>query len=159
MENGKLFFVVNFQLSIVNFQFNTTMKHFITITLLLLAAGCSGGIKISGTVMYEEDGSPVKHGSVVFGTEKNTYQGLIKDGKYVSGRERPNQGIPAGQYKVWLLNVDDVDWKPNADNTDSVRVYTQNIDPQYISSSTTPLTLEVKSGTKTFDIKVRKPKR
>ncbi|MDR3233869.1 MAG: hypothetical protein LBT46_09445 [Planctomycetaceae bacterium] len=133
------------------------MKHYIILTLLLFAAGCSGGIKISGTVTYEEDGSPVKHGSVVFGDAQNTYQGLIKDGKYVSGNKQPNRGIPAGQYKVWLLNADDVDWKPNADNTDKVRVYTQNVAPEYTSSSTTPLTFEVKSsGAKTFDIKVKR---
>ncbi|MDR0608629.1 MAG: hypothetical protein LBG58_00790, partial [Planctomycetaceae bacterium] len=72
---------------------------------VLCLCGCGNGIKISGTVTYEEDGLPVERGFINFSGAAGSFSGIIKNGKYVTGGEKAVQGIPAGQYKVWFSGV------------------------------------------------------
>ncbi|MDR3181626.1 MAG: hypothetical protein LBT89_01695 [Planctomycetaceae bacterium] len=136
------------------------MKHFIAITLLLLAAGCSGGIKISGTVTYEEDGSPVKSGTVTFSGTQGNFTGVITNGKYATGNVRSVGGIPEGSYKVFFSGIADAEYTKvdKGGVMDWETKVTYLITPEYTSAATTPISFDVvKGGAKTFDIKVRKP--
>ncbi|MDR3234710.1 MAG: hypothetical protein LBT46_13795 [Planctomycetaceae bacterium] len=137
-------------------------KHFFTLTLLLLlaAAGCSGGIKITGTVSYEDDGSPVKAGTVTFSGAQGNFTGVIKNGKYATGNVRSVGGIPEGSYKVFFSGIADAEYKQvdKGGVMDWETKVTYLIMPEYTSAATTPISFEaVKGGPKVFDIKVRKP--
>jgi hypothetical protein len=84
---------------------NKLLTLFFPALLLLCLCGFGNGIKISGTVTYEEDGSPVEHGFVNFSGVTGCFSGMIKNGTYVTGGQKAVQGIPAGQYKVWFSGV------------------------------------------------------
>ena len=66
----------------------------------LFVVGCSQYVKVSGTVTYSDTGEPVKFGSVLFDSEKESGRGTIKDGKYSVGRIEDGDGISPGTYTV-----------------------------------------------------------
>ncbi|MDR3181353.1 MAG: hypothetical protein LBT89_00275 [Planctomycetaceae bacterium] len=127
------------------------MKHFIAITLLLalFAAGCSDRILIKGTVSYEDDGLPVKHGIIHFDSAVGSFSSTFTNGNYKTGGEKKVQGIPPGQYTVWLSNVHD-----STEEGGIVR----RVSSEFCSRNSSPLTFEVKKGgPRRFDLKVTKP--
>jgi hypothetical protein len=133
----------------------TTMKHFITITLLLLVAfGCSPRTRITGTVKYG-DGTPVAPGHIIFEDVKYSFVGDIDaDGTYVTGAEKAKDGIPNGVYKVYLGGYN----KPFVDFAAHKIQENITVDPKICSASTTDLVFEVKRNCpKTFDITVTRP--
>ncbi|MDR3183484.1 MAG: hypothetical protein LBT89_11320 [Planctomycetaceae bacterium] len=128
-------------------------RHFIAITLLLLAAGCSSGVRVSGTVTYEDDSSPVTHGSVLFSDAVHTYAAVIRNGRYVTD----SKGVLPSAYKITLSDTD----KTETSFTDSGLPFVKRtalIDPVYKMTNSSPLSLEVPSGgALKYDIKVKKP--
>jgi hypothetical protein len=136
------------------------MRHFVTITLLLLlAAGCGTGIRVSGTVTYEEDGSPVQQGSVNFSTDKSNFSGVISKGKYVTGGNKNVQGIPAGQYKIWLAGTDNIEVITDKDGTQIDVKFHPTVSREFTSASTTPLSFTVGQGGAMYNIVVKKPEK
>ncbi|MDR3232727.1 MAG: hypothetical protein LBT46_03530 [Planctomycetaceae bacterium] len=127
------------------------MKHYIILTLFLalLTAGCSNRILIKGTVTYEDDGSPVRHGIIHFDSDKGSYSSTFTNGNYKTGGEKKVQGIPPGQYTVWLSNVHD-----STEEGGIVR----RVSSEFCSRKNSPFAFEVKKGgPKRFDLKVTKP--
>jgi hypothetical protein len=138
---------------------NKEKKIFITSVLCLLFCftGCSGKIKISGTVTFS-DGTPVTKGNVVFDNGTQSYFGIIKDGTYVTGGNKAIEGIPNGTYKVWLAQTETTENTLDTDGHVTSYKVTQTIAKKFTSPNTTELTFEVKpDGQKTFDIVVEKP--
>jgi hypothetical protein len=126
--------------------------------LMFCITGCSGKTKISGTVTFS-DGTPVTKGSVVFDNGTESYFGTIKNnGTYVTGGNKQIEGIPNGNYKVWLAQTEITENILDADGHVASYKVTQTIAKKFISPNTTELTFEVKpDGQKIFDIVVEKP--
>lgn len=126
--------------------------------LMFCLIGCSGKTKISGTVTFS-DGTPVTKGNVVFDNGTESYFGIIKNnGTYVTGGNKQIEGIPNGNYKVWLAQTEIIENTLGANGRVTSYKVTQTITKKFTSLNTTELTFEVKpDGQKTFDIVVEKP--
>jgi hypothetical protein len=120
--------------------------------------GCSGKTKISGTVTFP-DGTPVTKGSVVFDNGTDSYFGTIKnDGTYITGGNKQVEGIPNGNYRVWLAQTEITENTLDANGDVTSYKVTQTVAKKFTSPITTELTFEVKpDGQKIFNIIVEKP--
>ncbi|MDR3232559.1 MAG: hypothetical protein LBT46_02640 [Planctomycetaceae bacterium] len=133
------------------------MKHFITFTLLLLAAGCSGKVSLTGKVTFSDDGAPVTYGFIMFESAKESLRAKINlDGTYAAGSLSQNDGVLPGQYRVRLIFTDvaNPDAKPAGkakDGEESGGYVPQGrirtIDPKYEQATTSGLVVDVKGGT------------
>ncbi len=125
--------------------------HLCCLVILLAVAGCGKGfVPFSGKVTFEEDGSPLTKGTVVFATA--TFQaegGLGPDGTYHLGSLKSKDGLPPGNYKVFVTGAGTVNDKEK---------FVSDIDPTFADRTTTTLTCDVPaSGKDSFDFKVKKP--
>ncbi|MGL6195690.1 MAG: hypothetical protein ACRC2T_12810 [Thermoguttaceae bacterium] len=73
--------------------------------IFAFSIGCSGKVKVSGTVKYRDDSTPVQSGVVVFSSKGQSARGNIKDGKYVLGMQKDGDGIPKGTYTVTVESI------------------------------------------------------
>ncbi|MDR3198515.1 MAG: hypothetical protein LBU34_11665, partial [Planctomycetaceae bacterium] len=124
--------------------------------LLLLAVltlvGC-GNPKVHGKVVFSDDKSPLQGGTVNFVTDKNIARGQInKNGNYVIGSEQAKDGLPAGEYKIYI--TDTIKVLPPKDGT-GIPVFVQVIHPKYTKPETSGLTLNVKKS-QVFNIEVER---
>lgn len=117
--------------------------------VFLTLAGCSKGfVPFGGKVTFEEDGSPLTRGVVVFSTDTFQAEGGIKaDGTYRLGSLKINDGLPPGTYKVFLSNAGALIGE----------TYVSDVDLIYTNRIGTPLICEVPaSGIRAFDFHVKK---
>ena len=125
--------------------------------VLCIALGCSGKQPLGGKVTFSDDGSPLTKGAVFFTTATFVAQGDIKpDGTYTVGSLDLDDGIPPGEYKVYIAGADDVTYKDLGDR--KVEVRKSLIDTKYRSSEDSGLTFTVDGTTKRFDIQVDRAK-
>ncbi|MDR1479517.1 MAG: hypothetical protein LBJ00_11315 [Planctomycetaceae bacterium] len=129
--------------------------------LILVLVGCSGNVKVNGTVKYS-DGSALTVGTVVFGNGTNQYQGDVKDdGTFQIEGLKTGSGIPKGEYKVWLANTTVVEYQmkknENGDEVADKRLETVHVVQQFNSPETSGLSANVDTSHKTFDFKVERP--
>ncbi len=118
-----------------------------------IVCGCSGKKQLGGKVIYSDDGSPVTIGSVFFTTPTFRAQGDIKqDGTYTVGSTGLHDGIPPGEYDVYIQGADKSEFK--VVNGRELEFRTPLIDTKYQSPDTSGLTFTVDGSTKTFDIRV-----
>ena len=116
---------------------------------LLLCAACSKNQPLSGQVTFRDDGSPVTEGVVTFTDGKSEARGKIApDGKYVVGFEKETNGIPPGQYAVYISGAGKSDGN----------VFISSIDVKYNEPKTSALTFTADGSTSTFDIQVDRAK-
>ena len=95
---------------------------------------------------FEEDGTPLKVGSVIFATTTYEAKGIIgTDGKYTMGSIDLADGLPKGSYKVYISGAQEE--LPSGQMRSL-------IDPQYGNFSSTPLTCDIPAPKNTFDIQV-----
>jgi hypothetical protein len=128
------------------------MKHFIAITLLLLAAGCTQGTAVKGKITFEDDGSPLHKGAICFNSPGKSFaSGIQKDGSY---RSEP---LPDGEYKV-TITANDLVTIPRSDGKESSDAAIMPIvSGEYDSNRNTPLLFRLESGKpKQWDITVKK---
>ncbi|MDR0611424.1 MAG: hypothetical protein LBG58_15055 [Planctomycetaceae bacterium] len=129
--------------------------------LLLSLTGCSDNIKVNGTVKYA-DGSALTTGTVIFGDGKKQFQGDVKnDGTFRIEGAKSGNGIPKGQYKVWLANTTIVEYQmkknSNGEEVADKRVETVHVSQQFNSPETSGLSANVDAAHKTFDFIVERP--
>jgi hypothetical protein len=122
-----------------------------------LFSGCGGNPRVTGQVKFD-DGTPLTVGEVIF--ESSTVQArgpLDSSGKYVMGSAKDKDGVPPGQYRVYIgaaqvptgnmISVGQRDTRPEMRPL---------IDAKFSQPATSELTCEVK-GSRKFDITVTKP--
>ncbi len=118
---------------------------FFLIFPLLLCIACSKNQSLSGQVTYKDDGSPVTNGMVVFTDGLYEARGRIApDGKFVVGFEKETNGIPPGQYGVYITGAG------KSEGT----VFVSSINGKYAEPGTSELTFTADGSTHTFDIQV-----
>ena len=75
--------------------------HLVSLALVCLFAGCSGGASVTGKVTLD-DGSPAPRGVVSLNSGSGSFRGGIQpDGTYSI------EGVPAGEYNVAITGVMD----------------------------------------------------
>ena len=131
----------------------------------LLATGCGRNVPLQGKVMYE-DGTPITVGMVHFASETVLARGAIRpDGTFVVGTLHQADGLPPGEYKVYILGAEEMVPGSMRDlGVDSMGVpiqsmpaFQQLVDRKYMSADQTPLTCTVPAPGNRFDIIVERP--
>jgi hypothetical protein len=125
------------------------IRLLISLLFFLTVLGCgSSHAKMSGRVVYEDDGSPLNTGTVLLCTPAMQARGhLDKDGYFDVGTLGDKDGLPPGFYEVGIVGA--VDNEDRALLTD-----------KWYSPKTSGVTVQVEKGMKnTLEIKVnRNPK-
>ena len=119
--------------------------------LLTLMVGCGDNKqKLTGTVVFSDDGSPLQTGIVILESNNKIGRGEIgSDGKFVVGFESEKDGIPKGEtYKVTIVNALD------ETKTDRTGVSTPLIDNKYSDPNKSGLTFTADGKTNSLDLKV-----
>jgi hypothetical protein len=133
-----------------------------TVALLLTAfsSGCGGGIHpVEGTVVWG-DGSPAKElegSQVVFDLpEKHTSaRGIIQaDGTFRLTTTRPNDGAPAGEYQVGVIET-----RKPLGGPDSPAIAPGVMDVRFYDPATSGLRATVKPGTNKVTLTVERARR
>lgn len=131
----------------------------IVAAVILFVAGCGGPKKypVDGTVVYEEDGKPVKNVMVVTEPKdpeapRMTARGITNDeGYFVLGTELEGDGVVEGLQMV-LVNP-----PPRPEETDR-NVLPPIIDSKFRRFHTSGLEFTVNREKNTWNIKVHKPR-
>jgi len=119
--------------------------------IFLVAMGCSGNKRLVGKVTFD-DGEPAPNGMVIFRTDTFVAKGEIqKDGSYKMGSERENNGIPPGEYQVYVTSISEPPPGPFG-------MPTPLCDPKYENPDTSGLTCKIPAPGNRFDFKIERRK-
>lgn len=141
---------------------------FAIIAVIFLTAGCSKNARVSGKVTFP-DGSPLTVGKVTFETANYVASGTLKeDGTYTIGSLSDRDGLPPGQYQVYIagamkqggstnMNVPTASGSgPRATTSVAMPVFMPVVAQKYTKASTSGITCDVKKSM-TFDFTVEPP--
>jgi hypothetical protein len=118
--------------------------------VLIIVVGC-GNPGVHGKVVFSDDQSPLQKGVVIFASENHTARGAIdKNGNYVVGSNRAKDGLPVGEYKVYIT-ASEIFYPPNSGKP----LYERVIHTKYEKPETSGLILNVKSS-QVFNIEVER---
>jgi hypothetical protein len=140
------------------------LRNFALITIVLSIIGCNQNVPLSGRITFADNGEPLTEGMIAFVSGTNQARGEIgKDGKYMLGFEAEGNGLPKGEYKVYIqaLHIelqrgkDDKDGDGEPDIIE--RKETPLIAKKYANPETSGLVFTADGKTKTFDITVERP--
>ena len=127
------------------------IKLIAVLAFVVFLAGCGNKVQFSGKVEFT-DGTPVGLGTVYFEKENFVARGTINpDGSYVLGSQGPKDGIPPGQYKVYIKDVVNKEAKNPLGMVTSVSL----IDQKYSSPETSGLSVEIPAE-RTLNIKLER---
>ena len=123
--------------------------------ILLLTIGCSDDkVGLSGKVTFSDDNSPLTVGTVYFTTDTYEARGTIEeDGTYRVSSVSDKDGIPPGEYKVYILGAE----KNTGQMAGMYEQMEQLIDEKYASKGTSGLSVKIDKSTKTYDFQVDRP--
>ena len=122
------------------------------VSLLFAFAGCSGDSQVTGTVTFA-DGTPLTMGTVCFEKKGENFVGygdLQSDGTYSMGKSKDGQGLPAGEYLVYIRGAIRQEMGPDGPVTFKL------IAEKFSSSASSELSCQVQGKT-VLDIEVTKP--
>lgn len=116
----------------------------------LISVGCSENVSITGKVTFSDDNAPAPNGIICFDSGANVARGTIKsDGTFKMGTLKEADGLPAGSYKVFFVDVREETGKAKtSDGSEGEPIYTSLIDSKYLSPDTSELTAVVNKDTK-----------
>lgn len=154
----------------------TKLRCCVMLILLFGILGCGSNVKFGGRVTYSDDGSPLTTGMVCF--ESNTFLArgpLNQDGYYDLGSLALKDGIPKGEYRVYISGanaVEDVEVKQVPGQAEYVtrqtvsgamagQIFTPLIDRKYTDGKTSGIIVNIDGASKIFDFQVDRyqPKR
>ena len=121
--------------------------------LLPLCMGCSQYVGVSGKITYE-DGTPLPGGEVCFTDDKFAGLAAVQhDGTYRMGRNKDGDGIPKGDYKVYLSSGVVYGESPTEGGPPTSTLLVKQ---KFLSPDTSGLTCTV-SGKTVYNFEVEKP--
>lgn len=127
------------------------LSIFVSVALLVVVAGCGDKEKLGGKVIYP-DGKPLTKGTIYFSNPTFLARATIRsDGTYDVGSLGATDGLPPGEYKVFIVGAVESRTGP-ADKESLVPL----VATEYTSKESTPLTVNV-PGERVFNIVVEKP--
>jgi hypothetical protein len=128
---------------------STSILLWVICFMALPLMGC-GNPNIYGKVVFSDDQSPVQYGVVNFVTDDFIARGQIdKNGYYRIGTTRAGNGLPAGEYKIYISST------TLSIHPDEGGGYKTIIHPKYEKPETSGLELSVK-GSQEFNIEVER---
>jgi len=124
-------------------------KHFLfcfgLFCLLFLAIGCGKNCSLKGKVVFSDDQTPLTLGTICLVSDKGIARGDIdKDGNYVVGSVSAKDGLPPGNYRIYLTDTEI--FEPVAGPVAGLPRRVPQIEDKYSQPDTSGLTLEVKSS-------------
>jgi hypothetical protein len=120
--------------------------------MILTLVGC-GNPKVRGKIVFSDDKTPLQGGIVNFVTDKRIARGQInKNGNYVIGSERANDGLPPGEYKIYITDTIKV-IPPSGES--GLPKFEQVIHPKYTKPETSGLVLNI-TKSQVFNIEVER---
>jgi len=120
--------------------------------ILLLCCGCGNKVPLTGTVTFEDDGSPLTHGVVCFAKPGFLARGALdSNGTYRMSSTGTNDGLPKGTYKVYLVGAELASVDGGGNST-----YTPLVHSRYENAETSGLEFEVDGKTRRFDFTVER---
>jgi hypothetical protein len=133
---------------------------FVLILVLGVITGCSGKQQLGGKVTFSDNDEPLAKGAVFFTTPTFVAQGDLKqDGTYTVGSTGLDDGIPPGEYKIYIMGADDVTYEASKDGRGPQREIRKSlIDPKYQSAENSGLKFTVDGSSYTYDIQVDRAK-
>lgn len=142
------------------------MKHIITLIILTIVcfSGCSRNVPLSGKITFEDNGEPLKTGTIGFVSGNSQARADIDaEGNYTLGFQQVGDGMPKGEYKIYIHAVQlEMITGPDRDNDgleDVVsRIETPLIAEKYKSPETSGLVFNADGKTQTFNIKIERAK-
>ncbi|MDR0521146.1 MAG: carboxypeptidase-like regulatory domain-containing protein [Planctomycetaceae bacterium] len=142
------------------------MRSLTAITLIIVTitiiSGCGQNVPLSGRITFSDTGEPLPLGTIGFTDGKIQARSEIDaDGKYALGFLSAGDGLPKGEYKIYIQAVR-VELQTGPDmngdgEPDIICKETPLIAQKYASPETSGLTFTADGKTKTFDIQVEKP--
>jgi len=107
--------------------------------------------QLKGKVTFDDD-TPVTTGYVIFLQGNHQSRGEIKpDGTYMMGSEKENNGIPPGEYQVYVSGICD---PPPPGQMMPIPL----CDPKYENADTSGLTCKIPAPKNRFDITIERRK-
>lgn len=132
----------------------TYHRFFLLLFVLALLTGCGNKQRLGGKVTFADDGSPVVRGVVFFSTPTLVAQGAIReDGSYVVGTDRLDDGLPYGEYEVYVIGTDHIEFKNDRKGAKREH-HTPMVDPKYSKAETSGLRFTADGKTKRFDLQL-----
>lgn len=129
---------------------------FLIVSLAMCATGCSDKIKVKGRVTYADSGDPLTIGSVCFEANGYVARGKLDgNGNYQLTSIKPNDGVPPGNYKVFVDGALEPAGKNNLGQTAKVAI----LDRKYTDPAKPTYTFEVNRSNRTFDFTVERIKK
>lgn len=131
----------------------------LTLLLAVLCVGCSGKVKLGGTVSFT-DGTPVETGMVYFVSKDGSFsaRGEIQNGEFQVSSVGKNDGLPKGEYDVYFSGIETVvREQQELENGDFIEAETRPaIDVKYMSASTSGITQNVDGSTKKVEFQLER---
>ena len=135
-----------------------TLRCLFLFSALAFVVGCSGNVKLTGTVSYSDDGAPVETGTVCFVSKSSDFmsRGNITDGTFTMSTLKADDGLPPGDYDVYFTGVEGVvrEGGTNAAGESTEPQTAPTIDLKYMSPSTSGISQTVDKSTKTIEFKL-----
>jgi len=147
-------------------------KHYVILIALIGILGCSQNVKFGGRVTYSDDGSPLTTGVVCFESSSFLARGeLDQEGRYDMGSVNLKDGIPKGEYRVYISGADAVETvelvhasgqanhivNPGTSGTMGGRTLTPLIAPKFTAGKTSGISVTIDGSSKKFDFQVDRP--
>lgn len=143
------------------------MKHFISLIILsvLFFSGCSRNVPLGGRITFADNDEPLTMGSIAFVRGSHQARSDIDgDGRYNLGFQKAGDGLPKGEYKIYIqaVKVDLITGAGKDAYGEPVvidRKETPLIADKYKNPETSGLTYTADGTGKMFDIKVERPEK
>ncbi len=133
----------------------TRLLAMMSLLALLPLSACDSMQQMGGTVTFSDDGTPLTVGSVCFESETHAaYGNLQKDGTYVMGSLKQNDGLPLGTYQVYITGTT----QDTGEKDRSGMAITKSlIAKKFTDKRLTDLTVTVDGTSRRFDFQVDRP--
>ena len=144
------------------------IKYRYCFVLILLCGmiGCSQNVKLGGRVTFSDDESPLTTGVVCFESDSFLARGVLnQDGYYDLGSLALKDGIPKGEYRVYISEAVAVE-KATITHVPGQPEYVMRsggvggkmliplIDPKFTAGKTSGLIVTIDGSSKKFDFQV-----
>jgi len=139
------------------------IRLFAVLITVIMITGCSDKQPLSGKVTFLDDGSPLTSGTVIFDDGSHIARGDIQpDGTYVVGFQGVKDGIPKGEYSVYIQAIKvEMTTRPDQDGDGRDEVVdmreTPLIHQKHMDRSTSGWKITIPSSSKTLDLEVERP--
>jgi hypothetical protein len=125
---------------------------FCLLCCLVAVVGCGKNARLTGKVTFT-DGALATSGTVCFRTDKFMARGEIKsDGSYTMSSEGTNDGLPPGEYQVYVQGIFEMPAGQTPQNPNQMVLPVLMYDPKYGDPETSGLTCKVPAPGNKFDI-------